>query len=223
MRYGLSFIALGASITGLAVLIGDAGLALLWPGFSFFLVSTAYLTRRPALLGKRADGTLAGWAFLLLWPYLLLTWAIWHAERLVSREDSANEVAPGLWVGRRPFVHELPAGIQWVVDLTAEFPATAAVRRHAGYLCVPTLDGAAPEAGALLALLQRLRVEEGVYVHCASGHGRSAMIAAALLLERGLATGVGEAEAALRRRRPGIRLNAVQRELLQRALIRTAG
>ena len=45
------------------------------------------------------DGTLAPAAVVLLLPYLVLTWVLWHVHRLVSREDCCHEVAPGLWLG----------------------------------------------------------------------------------------------------------------------------
>lgn len=80
-------------------------------------------------------------------------------------------------------------------------------------------DGTGPELEALRELLRRLRDEDGVYVHCASGHGRSATLAIALLLDRGPAARVEDVEAQLRQRRPGIRLSAAQRELLRRALL----
>ncbi|WP_438016310.1 dual specificity protein phosphatase family protein [Sorangium sp. So ce315] len=220
MRYGLTFLALSAALAALAVLAGGAALVLLWPAMSFGLVGAAYLARRPALLGKRPDGTQAAWALVLLGPYFLLTWATWRAERALGRADCANEVVPGLWVGRRPLGDELPAGVRLVVDMTAEFPAAAAVRRHPGYLCVPTLDGTGPEVERLRELIERLRGVDGVYLHCASGRGRSATLAIALLLERGLAADVDEVEAQLRQRRPGIQLNAAQRELLRRARAR---
>lgn len=68
MRYGSLFIALSASLLWLAVVVGGAGFALLWPALSFALVGAAYLARRPALLGKRVDGALAWWACLLFAP-----------------------------------------------------------------------------------------------------------------------------------------------------------
>jgi protein-tyrosine phosphatase len=206
----------------LAFLIGGAGRTLLWPAFSLSVVGVAYVLRRPALLGKQADGTLALWALPLLGPYFVLTWGLWHAERLLRREDAASEIAPGLWVGRRPLGHELPPGVRRVVDLTAEFAAVAEVRRQVGYLCVPVLDGTAPDLRTLRALVDRLRGEEGVLLHCASGHGRSAMVAAALLLDRGQSSDAVEAEARLRRCRPGIRLNATQREVLRAMVARPA-
>jgi protein-tyrosine phosphatase len=205
---------LGAASAWLAIGVGGAGLALLWPAESFLLVSVAYLKNRPAMLGKRTDGTIKAWALLLLGPYFLLTWAIWHADRILRREDCANEVAPGLWVGRRPLAGEVPVGVRVIVDLTAEFPAVRAVREHPGYVCVPVLDGGVPEGRVFGALIGRLEGETGVYVHCASGHGRSGMLAAALLMRRGIAGSVDEAEVELRRGRAGIRLNRGQRGFL---------
>jgi protein-tyrosine phosphatase len=215
MRYGLLFIMLGALVAMLAAVIGGAGWMLLWPALSFTVVGVAYVRRRPSMLGKRADGTRVWWALALLAPYFLLTWLTWHVERMLSRENVADEISPDVWVGRRPFVHELPPGVRVVVDLTAEFAAAPAVRRHVGDVSAPVLDGTAPEAVMLRELLDRLRDEEGILFHCASGHGRSATLAAALMISRGLAANVEQAEAEARRRRPGIRMNAAQRALLR--------
>ncbi|EYF01426.1 dual specificity protein phosphatase family protein [Chondromyces apiculatus] len=233
MRYALLFLLLSATLIVLAIVAGGAALWLLWPAASFLLVGTAYLTARPSLLGKRTDGTLALSTLLPLAPYLLLTWGLWHLVRLCDGNPPAHEVAPGIWVGRRPFFHEIPAGVRLIVDLTAEFSATASIRRAAAhptsalhpldaprltYQCVPVLDGAAPSPEALLALLQRLHDQEGIYLHCASGSGRSAMVAAGLLLSRGGAADIDDAEAQLRARRRIVRLNAAQRTALRRAL-----
>ena len=223
MRYGLLFLILGGSIAGLGALAGGAAWVLSWPALSFSWVGSAYLARRPAMLGKRPDGTIAALASLWLGPYFLLCWGVWHAERLLGREDAANEIAPGLWVGRRPLAHELPAGARRVVDLTAEFPAAVEVRGRAGYLCIPVLDGTAPDMSTLRALLDRLRDDDGILLHCASGHGRSAMVAAALLIERGLADDVERAEAMLEQHRPGIRLHATQRALVRAVSARAGG
>src|SRR5690349_15013055 len=129
MRYGPLFLLLGGSLAALAALSGGAGWLLLWPALSFGLVGVAYLRKNPGALGKRADGTLAAGNTVLLAPYLALAWAIHRIERAVSREDPSNEVAPGLWVGRRPLAHEIPREVRIIVDLTAELPASAAVRR----------------------------------------------------------------------------------------------
>ena len=57
---------------------------------------------------------------------------------------------------------------------------------------------------------------EPVFVHCAVGHARSASVVAAVVIRKGLAVDVDSAEALLRRKRPGIRLNRLQRQQVKR-------
>jgi protein-tyrosine phosphatase len=218
LRYGALFVILGVSIAALGALIGGAGLVLLWPALSFTLVGLAYFADRPTVLGKRADGTIAAWSLALLAPYALLALILMRAERLLSPEDAFNEVAPGLWVGRWPRARELPAGARRVVDLTAELVADRDIRARETYLCAPTLDGTAPDPDALRSLVARLRDETGLFIHCASGHGRSATLAAALLIARGAASSPAEAEALMQKQRPGIRINALQKSAILLAL-----
>jgi protein-tyrosine phosphatase len=172
------------------------------------------------MLGKRADGTLAWWALVSLAPYFLFTWLTWSLQRILLRENVADAVAPGVWVGRRPLARELPEGVRTVVDLTAEFPAARGLHQRIRYLSGPVLDGTAPDPRVLRGLLGQLQHEEGILFHCASGHGRSATAAAAMVIARGGAADVEHAEADLRRRRPGIRMNSAQRELLREMFAR---
>src|SRR5262245_28082319 len=144
MKYAVVFALLAVCLAVLGVAVGGPGLVLLWPALSLALVAAAYARLGPRLFGKRPDGRLAWWAVLLLLPYLLLTWTLWHLHRLLSKEDPGNEVAPGVWVGRRPFVRELPPGVTLVVDLTAEFPAPRGLRAGREFVCLPTLDAMAP-------------------------------------------------------------------------------
>src|SRR5919202_869647 len=127
MKYTVVFGILGIYVGVTAFLVQGLGWLLLWPGFSFLLLASAYAGLGPRVYGKRADGRMAWWAVLLLLPYLLLTWAAWHLQRALGREGCCHEVAPGLWLGRRAFVRELPPGVNLVVDLTAEFPAARGI------------------------------------------------------------------------------------------------
>jgi protein-tyrosine phosphatase len=217
MKYVIVFSLFALYLLALAVLLGGLGWLLLWPAVSFLLLAAAYAGLGPRIYGKRPDGRLAWWAVLLLLPFLLLTWGLWHLARLFSKEACAHEVAPGLWVGRRPFAHELPPDVGLVVDLTAEFIVARGVTTGRSYLCLPTLDALAPDEGAVRELVAAVAGSTtAVYIHCAAGHGRSAMVAAAVLLARGLAADAKEAEALLRKARPGIRLTPSQRQLLER-------
>lgn len=187
MRYAIVFAILTVVFVVDAALIGDWGWLLLWPATSFLVVALAYAGLGPGLLGKRMDGTIAPWALALHLPYFALTWGLWHAQRRLSRAVPAQEVAPGVWVGRRVLPHELPAGVTLVVDLTGEFRELAGVRAGRTYICVPTLDATAPGPADLGRAVATVAKWDGpVFIHCALGHGRTGMFAAAVLVARGL-------------------------------------
>src|SRR6516162_2513044 len=220
MKYAFVFALLGVYLIVLAIVLGGVGFLLLWPGISFLVLAAAYAGLGPGLYGKRPDGRMAWWAVLLLLPYLLLTWASWHIQRLLSREPCCNEVAPGLWIGRRVFAGELPGGVSLIVDLTVEFPEPRGVRADRSYICLPILDAFVPAERPLRELVERVAAWPGtVYIHCALGHGRSAMVAAAVILKRKLAADIQQAEALIRQARPTVRLKPSQRRLLERVMV----
>jgi protein-tyrosine phosphatase len=221
MIFGIAFIVFGLLLAAYGIASGGWAMLLLWPAGSFLVVGTAYLGIGARALGKRADGRLALPALIFHLPYLLPTWAIWHLARLFSREPCCNEVFPGLWLGRRAFARELPAGVDLVIDLTAEFAAPRHLTVGRSYHSLPTLDTRAPEERLLLQAVEKAASWPGViYIHCAQGHGRSALLAAAVLVRRGLAGDGREAEAMLRRVRPGVRLTRRQRAVLDRLTAR---
>lgn len=211
-----TFLALAA---GLGALGGARGPAwLLYPAAVSLAVGVVYAARWPRAFGKRPDGSLA-WAAWLAWgPLFAYQWVVHAAVRRLSREPVADEVAPGVWVGRRPRAHELPPGTALVVDLCAEFPVAAGVKEGRAYLALPTLDATAPTPAQIVLAVERVLAAGGpAYVHCAFGHGRSATVAAAVLVRRGDA-GLADVEARMKARRPGIGLNATQRAALARAV-----
>ena len=214
--HGIVFLLLAAGMATAGVMFGGWHLLLLWPVVGFGLAGAAYVGVGPRVFGKQPSGRMLWWTTVLMLPFLLFTWAVWHVARLLSREPACHEVCPGLWLGRRLLPGELPEQVKTIVDLTCEFPEPRAIVRDAEYVCLPTLDATAPGRDGLLRLLTRIRdLPGGIYVHCASGHGRSALVAAALLLVRGRASDAKEALELVRKARSGVRLQPSQFRLLE--------
>ncbi len=188
---------------------------LLWPALVMVAVSIAYLVRAPAAFGKRPDGTLPAWAWLAWGPWFLYMWIAHELARRATSEPVGNEVAPGIWVGRRPRPGELAAGVTIVVDLCAEFPRAAGIA--CAYLTIPTLDATSPTPAQLAGAVDAVLAAGGAaFIHCAFGHGRSATVAAAVLVRRGDAT-LEDVEAKMKAVRPRIGLNRNQRAALAAA------
>lgn len=209
VAWGLSSLAFAS----LGVAQFPLGLPWFWPALAFAVVAVGYLRGDAGLFGKTADGAIGTRARPWLWPYLGLMALAMGAARL-SPEPAFHRVARGLYLGRRPRRGELPGDVTLLVDLTAELaaPLRSTVPQ---YVCAPTLDGGAVDAEALDALAARLAAHEGgAYVHCAFGHGRSAIVVAAALVLRGEAKTAAEGLALAKRARPMVRPSAVQRVAL---------
>jgi protein-tyrosine phosphatase len=192
---------------------------LLWPALVMVAVSIAYLTKSPGAFGKRPDGTLPLWAWLVWGPWFVYMWIAHEGARTLTREPVANEVAPRIWVGRRPRAGELPPDVTIVVDLCAEFPAGRGVRDGRTYLTIPTLDATSPTPAELRRAIADVLATPGhAFIHCAFGHGRSATVAAGVLVARGDAT-LETVEAIMKAKRPRIGLNGIQRAALRHAML----
>jgi len=109
---------IAAAFTALAIWLH--AWILLWPAIVLFAVMIVYAARAPGAFGKQLDGRHAWWAWIVWAPMFAYMRLMHEAARSLTRESVADEVAPGVWVGRRPRAHELPAGVAIVVDLCAE-------------------------------------------------------------------------------------------------------
>ena len=224
MRCGVIFFFLGLVLLAGSGWIFESLLARLVAAYSamgFLVVSFGYFLRLPAVWLKRGDGTINPLGYLLCLPLHLLNWISLHLAARCQKYPALQEIAPNLWLGRRPFESEakaLVAADEWaVVDLTSEFQEPLALR-SGKYLCLPTLDHTAPLRSQLKSALDFIAAEKSlrkVLVHCALGHGRSATIVAAWLIQNGMAKTASEADGQLRRIRPGVRLKKTQRRLLE--------
>ena len=187
-----------------------------WTAGSFALVAAGYANAKlgPKIFGKQGDGRIAWHNKLLLLPYLLFTWGVWHLYRVLDRRPAVNRIDEDLIVGRRLLPHEVPGGIDHYVDLTSEFEEPMAMRKLPSYISLPILDAETPALEALRAACKHVAAGR-VYVHCAQGHGRTGMFAAALLAERGAVQSAGQALRLLRQQRPGINWNTRQRQFME--------
>lgn len=188
---------------------------------SFLLVAVAYFGAGPRLLFKRADGRRLARAWLVHWPYLALTALSYRLAVQLSREPAFVCVAPNVFLGRRLTDREAQragaAGWVAVLDLAAELTEPPALRAVPAYRSLPVLDATAMSTEQLrsaVAWVTERTAIGPVYVHCALGHGRSALVVAAYLLAVGIAPDPMAALERLRRLRPGVRLNQAQRTAL---------
>jgi protein-tyrosine phosphatase len=211
---GAFFLTLGIAYLALGSHLGLLGTPISWLGVSCAVVGVAHLVDRPGLMGKRPDGRFHPLGLVVHAPYLLLVWLSWQARRR-RREACFDEISPGLFLGRMAAPDELPKGVGLVVDLTCELSEPRPIR-EGNYRCLPTLDGGAPERERFVSIVQEVaRFEGGAFVHCAAGHGRSAALVAGVLLAKGIAGTVEEAEALLKEKRRGVSLTRAQRRLLR--------
>ena len=228
MRHALRFLLLGCGWLALACYWSGYCWLLLWPAASYLTISAGYALLGAGVFGKHLDGTMSPVAFVLMLPYVAGSWLIWAVTRLVSSEPPCSEVSEGLWIGRRPLARELPHEVGLVVDLTCELWEPREIRGRRDYLCVPTLDQCLPLDHVLANIVRRVARERGmVLIHCAQGHNRSAAVAAAVMVVRGLAPDAEEASRRIAAVRPKIhirrvQLAAVNRVLSSRAVLRPA-
>lgn len=214
MKLGFLLFVLSLILGRLALTLQGIGYLLLWLSADFMLLSVGYFAVGVRIFGKQQDGRIALWAKLLFLPYFMLSHSVWHLSIRLIGEDAFNEISPGLYFGRRLLDHEIPDHFVNYVDLTAEFEDRAPARRGLNYICLPTLDGGIPTFASVHAALNQIK-PGATFVHCAQGHGRSAMFALCLLAARGNLQSVEEGEALLRISRPAARLNSDQRRFLR--------
>jgi hypothetical protein len=186
--------------------------AFAWAGAATSWVGLAYLAKKPGWLGKDPEtGQLGRMHQLMLKPFFVGAHSLAKGGSSLMPVNKV-EVVPGLWVGAWPLkgAHD-----QAVLDLTSELPRKGPSKVYA---CFPMLDGAGPKQEVFEKAVEQAVVwrREGhtVLVHCAYGHGRSAMVCAGVLLAEGLAKTPEEAWGMVVQARPRARLSPGQKRVL---------
>jgi hypothetical protein len=194
------------------------GLLFAWTALALAIVALGYARIGAQVLQKR-DGVMDWPARLALAPYLA---GAWVSAKLHNRGSGVlREAGEGVYLGRLPGRGDAAAlreaGITAVLDLTAEFPRSAATR-NLKYLNLPVLDLTAPTVAQLKRAAAFINAERGaggrVLVHCALGLSRSASAVLAAEVVHGKP--LGEALAQLHQAQP----RAVLREAHLAALRR---
>ncbi|MGB7327629.1 MAG: tyrosine-protein phosphatase [Rubripirellula sp.] len=216
MKFGFLFMLLAIAIGVAGFRGGPWAWLLFYPAFSFGVVAAAYLFSAPGVFGKRFDGHRSRLGTLLVVPYVLYVSAVWHVVRWFSREPTTSVLNDDIVLSRRLLRHELPEGIASVVDLTCEFTEPKERLGLQSYLCYPMLDGTGSTADEIRELADEIiKMPKPVLIHCVQGHGRTGLVAAAVLIVSGEAQNAADAVAMIQAVRPGVELNKAQRMILE--------
>ncbi len=197
----------------LRLLLGS--LALCWFG-----VALAYAKLGARTFGKQRDGRLSLWS-AVFWPYHLLNAFLLSLFRKSAKENPFDAIDDSILLACK-LSSEDESGLQKrdvraVLDLTCEFSETPFLRTL-NYRSIPVLDTHSPTLEQLREGARFLadRAKDGaVYVHCALGHGRSALFVAAYLIETGRARSAEEATEIVRQKRANIELAPAQLSRLE--------
>jgi protein-tyrosine phosphatase len=195
------------------------GLVAAWSSLSLLAVCALYLdAARGGDPGPLLKGERRRWLQPVFWPFRAVSYGVFAGARW-WRKTGVDEVAPGIFLGPRLFPGEAAAlrarGVTVVIDLTSELP-TAGVFARAPFerYAVPTLDRAPPPAAVFDETVRwvaaKVAAGQSVYVHCAFGRGRSATIAAAVLIALGRAQTAAEAVAMVAAARPSVSVKGEQ-------------
>ncbi len=172
---------------------------LLWLIINLIVMTTAYAFNNPKLiLAKKNDGSIN---YFLLWvnlPWLLFSWVVFALQMLISRENRVDSVVENhIFIASRPARNFDYSSYDMVVDLTAEFLKRS--MDESKYISYPNLDGM-----PLSSLYENVTVFQNkrVLIHCANGHGRSALFVAILLKDLKLVDSFGKGLERVKESRP---------------------
>lgn len=96
MNYAAILSILGSCVVALGILRGAWALLLIWLGANLVVLGIAHHHYWVWILGKRRDGSLAWWSWVVFLPLQSLTHSVWHLRRLVDWNSKFDEVTKDL-------------------------------------------------------------------------------------------------------------------------------
>ena len=165
------------------------------------------------------------YARIALAPYRWVNWPLLLLFRLKG-ERPLDMITPVLGISGRLLSRDrhllADNRIGAVIDVSGELPESSLITRNPAidYLAVPLPDNSGPDPEDMrrCVAFARRHMDAGVpvLVHCSFGHGRSAAVCAAILLDRGDADTPENAEARMKTARPSVSLSRRQRLSVRR-------
>lgn len=203
-------------------------LVLLWPAFVCLSIASSYSSCGNGgqlgvkLIGKsKKTGEIPFLRIVILFPYFMLAWGWWYFRQTIllrGKENPYDLVSKDIYVGRYPlwYPKEFPQTVKHVIDVTGEFPGIQEIQFNRTYLCCRGMDMQLPSKEDLATIaIEASKLEGEIYIHCANGHGRSASLAALIMVLRGNVTNVEEAFTVMQKARPKVYIHSEQMKVLK--------
>ncbi|MCL9782972.1 phosphatase PAP2/dual specificity phosphatase family protein [Vibrio sp. S4M6] len=181
-----------------------AALILIWPSVSLLLVGLNYAWIGGLGWQKQPHGRLSLPAFIVFAPYLLGAWI--NSKLWTLGQSPANEIIPGVWLGRRPSGKQ-SATYAGLVDMCPELPVFVGDNTH--YRHFATLDLlplSAQQCWQAAKAIQSIRDKQcqPILVYCALGYSRSSVALMAWLLLSQYVRTPEQAKALIEKKRPQV-------------------
>jgi hypothetical protein len=206
VRYAVGALAFGCA----ALFAGWWAILPGWIALALAILAASYWWIGPRVYGKR-NGRIPAWVRVLLAPHMIGVWLVrkWQFRRMKRPFDA---ICQGVILGRMLQNAEAARavserGITAVLDVCAEHAETPAFRAlcYENTAVLDVLEPSPAELDGATEFIQQHAADGCVYVHCALGKSRSAVVVAAFLLRSGHAASVDEACAMVKDARPCVK------------------
>lgn len=187
-----------------------------WLTTNALFFALVYGLNKPNWFLKSSKGKVNIFILILNLPWLIFTFIVWHIQRILSSENKLNHIAgTNIYIGRRLLGDELPKEINVVIDLTCEF--NEPFFKNVVYINIPLLDAIAPSK-EIFTTIEDLKNKvngKSVFIHCAQGHGRTALFTSILLVKLGISPNYFDAHKLILSSRPKATMSNSQERFLK--------